>query len=425
MLFLYFLLLFHPSDQGDAQAQAAHPEAAPVQSAPSLEDLIAEALARSPSLQALEENIKAAREMISPAGALPNPMAETMLQNIGFPRLTIGKEEMSMLNLSLRQNLPYPGKREARRKTAEAESVIAEREYEILKRMLVEDLRRMWAELYTIDNETASLAAARELLDLLAATASSRYASGQTEQEALIKAQMMILKIGAQREELEAMRKKTAAAINRILDRPGGESLGTVGELPELPVPDGSWTEAALLHSPEIAMKKAWIALAERRLKIAELDVLPDFGAATGYGFREGLYPVVTLGFSVEIPFWRKEKQKPMIRAAGHELEMARFDLKAAEAQARSAVAALTADVERYDRQIVRYSDGILPQTSRAMDAALASYISGKGDFSTVVEDFMLWLDARVELARQRAGKFSALAAVSSLTTPAENETED
>jgi len=279
----------------------------------------------------------------------------------------------------------------------------------------------MWADLYAKDDETASLKAGRELLDLLAAAASSRYAAGQADQEALLKAQLMVLKLEARRDDLTAERRKTVAAVNRILDRPGEQPLGTVSRLPELTLPGDSWTESALRNSPEIAMKQAEVELAERRSKIAGLDARPDFGAATGYGYREGFYPVVTLGFSVEFPLWKKDKQRPMIRAAEHELEMARCDLKAAEAGVRSSMASLTAESERLDAQIERYAQGIVPATSRAVDAALASYIAGRGDFAAMVEDFMLWLDARVELARLKADRFSTRAAVATLILPADS----
>jgi outer membrane protein TolC len=56
-----------------------------------------------------------------------------------------------------------------------------------------------------------------------------------------------------------------------------------------------------------------------------------------------------------------------------------------------------------------------MPQTSAAFDAARSSYLAGRGDFSAVVEDFNLWLEARVQLARREADRFAAWAEIQSL----------
>ncbi len=46
------------------------------------------------------------------------------------------------------------------------------------------------------------------------------------------------------------------------------------------------------------------------------------------------------------------------------------------------------------------------------------SYLAGRGDFSTVVEDFGLWLEARSELARREADRFPTWAELEALVTP-------
>jgi hypothetical protein len=53
-----------------------------------------------------------------------------------------------------------------------------------------------------------------------------------------------------------------------------------------------------------------------------------------------------------------------------------------------------------------------------AVDAARAAYLVGRGDFLTVVDDFDRWLDARVELARRDADRFTTWAEVEALVAP-------
>jgi outer membrane protein TolC len=125
---------------------------------------------------------------------------------------------------------------------------------------------------------------------------------------------------------------------------------------------------------------------------------------------------VLTLQFGVELPFWKKDKQEPMIRAAEAELEQAKAELRDVEAMARAQAARAAADLEKAERQVVRYREGIIPQTSTALGAARSSYLTGRGDFSTVAEDFNLWLEARMQLARREADRFAAWADLAKLT---------
>jgi outer membrane protein TolC len=98
---------------------------------------------------------------------------------------------------------------------------------------------------------------------------------------------------------------------------------------------------------------------------------------------------------------------------------MAQAELRDAVALARAEAARLVAEREQADRQLLRDREAIVPQTSAAVDAARASYLAGRGDFSTVIEDFELWLEARAELARRESDRFAVWAQLEALVAPA------
>jgi outer membrane protein TolC len=383
--------------------------------APTADELVAEALAKSPALAALRSRTAVAREMERPAGALPDPMVEAMIQNADFPSYTIGTEDMSMAGVEVRQPLPYPGKLRARAAAAKAETAVREAEVADLERRIAAEVRTIYAGLYAVDQEQHALDAARELLELLAATARARYGVGHGEQEGLIKAQLQLTRLDERLEDHHAERRAMVAELNRWLDRPGSSPFGEVRALPA-PAAVVSGLEARSIdRSSEVQVARRAIEAAERRLATARLEVKPDLSPAAGLAYRGALGPVLTLRFGVELPFRKEQRQEPGIRAAEAELEMARQELRDAEARVRAAAARLEADWEKANRQIVRYREGILPQTSAALDAARSSYLAGRGDFSTVVEDFNLWLEARVQLARREADRFAAWARLEAL----------
>jgi outer membrane protein TolC len=386
--------------------------------------LIALALRNSPFLAAMEERAIAAREMVGPSGALPDPTVELMVQNEGLSDWTVGEMPMSMIGPQLSQSIPFPGKRGARRDAAREETRVRDQQLEALRRDVVREVREIYARLYAFDRETATIAAGRELFDLLSATISHHQSVGESDQEAVFKARLARSRLEARATDLAAERQAKVASLNALLDRPGDAPLGEVASLPRLETPLAAWDSLALLGSSEIAVRDAEVAVAEKRLRAAKLDLRPDLMAGVGVGFRGDLDPVLNLRLGVEIPLWAGSKQKPMIRAARAELEASRYELRGAQAETRAQAASLLADYARTEEQIVRYQESLIPQTRLAFDAARSSYLGARGDFSTVLEDLNLWLEALTELARREADRFVTLARINALTTPAPMETE-
>ncbi len=397
-----------------AAADPATPAPLPAQGdgsvAPPPDELVAQALQRAPSLAALKARVQEAREMVRPAGALPDPMIELMVQDIGFPRWTVGEEDMSMIGPQITQGIPFPGKRGARRRVARAEVTVKANELELLRREVTRDVRSLYARLYALDQERQALTSGQELLEMLAGTVRERYSAGLAEQEAAVKGQLMVSRLAERLDDLAAERAGLVAAMNRLLDRPGDAVLGRVSGLPEPIVPSVPWEAVVLQNSAGIAMRGSAVQAAEQKLKLARLELRPDLLAGAGVGFRGDKDPVVTLRLGVDLPLWSAQNQIPMIRAAEQNLEASRQELRDAEALARAEAARLEADWRRAGSQVPRYAQAIVPQAGLALDAARSSYVAGRGDFSTVIEDFNLWLEARTGLARREAERYTTWA---------------
>ena len=153
-------------------------------------------------------------------------------------------------------------------------------------------------------------------------------------------------------------------------------------------------------------------------MDVARSEINPDFSVGMGVYSRGGFDQVVTLQAGIELPLWRKYKQRPKIRAAENEVSAAKNDLKDTESFIRSEITRLQAEWQKAQEQIILYTDAIIPQTSAALDAARSSYLTGRGDYSTVIEDFREWLDARTGLNRREAERFITWAELDALTNP-------
>ena len=385
-------------------AQSAAESAAPP--APPVEEMIRQALDASPMLRAGAESAGAAAEMAKAAGALPDPMVEGMIQDVGFPAYTVGKEEMSMVGVEVRQGLPFPGQRKARRAEAGSRVSLSVAQWELERRRLALKVRQSQAELYALDRESENLASSRELVDLMAAVAAVRYGAGEADAGAVLRAQLKGDDIAVRLTDLAARRSGIVAELNAMRGRPASAPVGPVEGLPgpaPLP-PDG----AAVEGSPEVALSRLRVRKAELALDLARLETRPNFFIGAGVASRGRYDPVVTLRFGIELPLWSRSKQVPMAHAAEREWEMAKQELAQAELEAAQRAAALASRREAAIRQAERYRESILPRTSEALAAARSAYLAGKGDFSSILESLDLWLEARIALAGRESERSAA-----------------
>ena len=380
--------------------------------APPVEELVQIAVGHAAEIEVTRARLAAAHELVAPAGALPDTQSSVAYQEASLPRFGIGTEPMSAVTFEVRQGLLYPGKREARRAAARADVGIRERELEQVQAQVASQVRLLYARLYALDRERDALEAAAEMLDLLVATATARYSVGEAEQEPVLKTQLAITTLGERQDDLAATRTTLTAALNRLLDRSPDSPLGQFEVLPAVSVPADRWEDLALDGSPAVAVRRAEVVAAERRLDLAKTDTKPNLSLGGAVGVRGTLPPVVTVSLGVEWPWFKKDRQEPLIRAAEQDVNLARHALHQDWIEVQAELARLSAEWKRAEQQVRRYQEAVLPQTSAVMEAARVAYLNGRGDFSAVIEDFNLWLEARVRLAGREADRFAAWAAL-------------
>ncbi|MBA3035304.1 MAG: TolC family protein [Desulfobacterium sp.] len=386
--------------------------------APPIEELVSEALEKSPAINAVKDRFAASKELITPASALPDPMLEfTLEENVS----SLSSPNFIKGEMMLKQELPFPGKRSTLGKSAGAESEMEFANLVYTNRQITKDVRTIYAELYSIDSELDALKLAQELLKMLEATAAVRYSTGEGDQESQIKAQLELSRLLEKMTDITAKRKEMSAGLNRLLGRSGNHLIGKVVSLPvvsltqeQLEKPE----QLAFTNSPSVLLRTYAVKAAKYRVESADLDFWPDFFVGAGIGYDNNYEPMGLLSFGITLPLWQNVKQKPLKRAATLKVDESAKLLEEAKLAASSEITNLIARWNRDQKQIVIYKDAIIPQTSAALNSARASYLSGRADFSVVIEDYNLWLDARTQLARREADRYVTWAGFDALTAP-------
>ncbi|MEO8274832.1 MAG: TolC family protein [Thermoanaerobaculia bacterium] len=376
--------------------------------------LESKARAGSPQLLAARDRASAASALAEAAGVRGDPGLELWVRN-ALPTLARNVDRPLAVEVEVVQPVRWPGKRGALAALAAAEAKAALFEVDLAEQSVVAEVRKNFAELYSADHEQRVLAEAHDLLELIESTARVRFGAAQESSLPVLEAEL------ASNEHDQSL----DLVFSRFLARRAklAELIGVVpdalpllvGELPqpgfvniEGPIPLGATV-------PKVTAARLRLEIAQRRMEGAALGLKPDFGVGGGFLWPEGGNPELSLKLGVELPFFRRKRLGPAVRAAEGEVAAARAELAGAEAQSRSESVRLGAERDRLERRLARLSGAIVPRTSVALDAARVGFLDGSVEFSRLLDLFNDWFHARVELSSTEAERYAVWAEAQAL----------
>ncbi len=401
---------------------------------PMLDSLVATALANNPDLQAAMENARSAEYMVTPAGALPDPMA-----TVGLSGPVSGswvEEPMAMPNVSigLSQKFPFPGKQGASKGAAASKASGLGESVEAMRQMLAARVKSSYYDLAYWQDAKKTVQKNLDLVNELEAVAIERYKVGQGLQVHVLQAQKTLTRLEDQKLAIEQMIETSQWSLARLLGRAiSTELAASLPNLDSLPAEDAGELQVRLLeNNPDYRKSGFDISMKSYLLKKARLDYLPDLTLGIGYGFRweNEMFPMfskdmlmVTAGLN--IPLWAGWKQKNVVSSA-------RAGLKSAEYMKSDLGNRLTFELQKnlleYDRNRARYAlyrQALIPQTDATLKSARAAYQVGKLEFLDVITVQMELFNAELELQRSLADALKAMAEIERLTATAAPESSD
>jgi cobalt-zinc-cadmium efflux system outer membrane protein len=370
-----------------------------------LSALVAEALAANPDLRVAEQLALAARQRPAQVSARPDPWLGLGYTNEGWSP-SLGQMVDSNLAFVAGQSLPWPGKLRLRGQIASREADEVAQQLARAQLGVAASVRRAY---YSLLQARAIEDLTREQADVwrqIEGVARARYSVGQANQQDVLRTQVELTRIGQVLAEQSAEAAVRVAEINRLLDRPAETPLATtatlVGSEPAAAL--GGEIERLGARSPERAT--AGIALDRARLAVllAKKEYRPDFSVQGGYMNRGGLDPMWQAGVSVNLPLNRKRRESAVAEAEAL-LGATQARLSAVDIKLRLRTQERLAQLEAAQKTAALYGEGIVPQDRMSVEAAVASYETGRVPFVTVLEALTTLYGDRVTLVRLLASQ--------------------
>ena len=368
---------------------------------PLLLELVQEALARNPEIQAARKQWEASTNRIVQARSLEDPTLSVQWWNTP-QSFNLGRAENTIIGLS--QKIPFPGKLALREEVASRSAGITEQALRAKERDLIVRVKGAYYDLF-LDHKAIQIH--HEQVDLLkqfVEIATAKFRAGTASQVDVLKAQVELSTLQQELPVLEQRRDTSQAKLNLFLDRDPRFPLA-----PPQPPRDERFDQdledlykVAAIARPQIKAADLEIQRNEQSHVLAQRQYYPDFDVTfqrfqnhqANDGF--GAYLAMNLPFA----FWTKPKYDAAVQEAVAGIAAARADRHALESMTRFQIRDLLARVRANWEVAVLYKTTVLPQAEQAMAAARAGYRAGRSGFLDLIEADRAWRGFQLEYYR-------------------------
>ena len=357
----------------------------------------------APLLAASAAGVDAKRSEAIAAGQLPDPTLSVGLDNFpvsGPPAFSFSRDSMTMGRIGLEQTFTNPAKRRAQQGRAQANISVAEADLAVDVQNVRLETALAWVDLYYAKRRLAQLERLDVSLGDLQATVSARLASGSARPSQALEPEQLRAAINDRRSELKADVVKAQARLARLTGDPDAD---VSGDPPVLAV-DGPALRAHVAALPRLQALDAEARAADADVTLARADKRPDWRVGTSYGRRDPAYgDMVSVTVSINLPFFGKRRQDPLIAARESEASRARLMRNAGERDLMAELDANLADHAMHHQRLMNARNTLVPLATRRAELDMASYAAGKLDLGSALLSTLALAEAEVDALSREA----------------------
>jgi len=365
----------------------------------SLEQCVAIALEKNPSIQAAVQRHRASLERIRQARAYPYPsidyVSDLQPQFLNF--FNAGETY-----LGLTQTLELPRKRAARGNVAESEAREIEVDVDLTRREVGFQVKEAFFQLLLAQEKLVLAGRDRELSDDYLEKARLKLEAGDVAQVEVLRARVESLKaanaVGIASNEVS----QAKAGLNFLMGRNRTALLAVHGSLAlafsEMN-PDQLKHEA-FEQRPELTKMRAAIETQLRTQQYARLGVWPDFDVNLSHHDVKGEPNSWSFTVSVPLPFLFKKRQQAEIAEAEANISAIRNTFEQAQNVIALEVEEALLSARTAQSEIVLHQQEILPEAQKVYEMFLFSYQEGEIGGIELIEARRTLNEARKTYAR-------------------------
>jgi len=374
-----------------------------------LNDVVKEAISSHPQVLEIQNKAKAAKNVPSRAGSLPDPMLQLTAQNFRTDDFSSDSSPMSALGIGLVQNIPFPGKLARRSRIAKSKSKTISETVRLTKALVIHNLKRAYWHLHFTEKAYEITQENLKIIDVLADVAINRIKVAKVAQQDAFQAQVAHSKLRAEIIQRRESLLNAKRDLNRAIGRNPEEKIGRTQELSTSDLKLASKTLSANMRkeSPYLKVADLKVNQSEKILAEAKYDRFPDLKFGVNYKLRDPVLgdqtdgaDMVTATIGISIPIWMGRKQNARVSENINKLLASKEQQRDVDLQVGTRLGTLHEKIMRLNGEINLYKKEVLPRANKALDASITDYKRAKVGFVSVVSNWNTELDLQINFEK-------------------------
>lgn len=367
-----------------------------------LADAVAEAVAKNPEIQMLQQRVGVASARAKQAPYPEDPQIAFQLGGVPLSHPT-SFNQADTNSIGIRQMLPFFGKLGLKEKIAQQETRIADQELRAKEREITSMVKMAYADLFMAQRSIEILREQLDIMKTLIGATESRYRVGRVTQQDVFKAQLEQSELLNQLIVAEEDSNAATVKLNTVMYRPPRTPAEVAAEivLPDIPSTASSLDELALASRPELRGAEEEITRSERMYELADRNrKFPDFMVGWDYmrmptEMNKDRYGAM---INISIPFspWTIGKRNYEVDESLAEIRAAKSNRDAVRNATLKQVGESLFKVQAAKRSLQLYREGLLSQAELSFRSALAAYQTGRVEFVNLLEAQRALREARM-----------------------------
>ena len=384
----------------------AAPFSAFAQEVLSLNDLIDEALEKSPYVQVFKMNKDALWERPSQVKFWDDPKVTLGVTNLPTDDFDFNKQDMTQKTVSVMQNIPFPGISRLKEKAAVEEAKGAEKELANVEIRTVNAVKTTYYDLYFVHNAIIITDENIDLMKKFVELTQSKYEVGNGLQEDILKAQVELYKLQEKMINLKQKEASIKADMLRLLNRNNGDQLQGVPKI-EKTVNTLSFEDlkiTVLEENPLLQQLDHTVAQKETEYLLAKKSYFPKFSITAAYGQRDDWKSAdrdrpdfMSLLVGVDVPIWFKSKQNKKVAETQIRIMQAKAQLQSMQNDISFKLNDILTKIKKEKALVVLYKEQIIPEASQSLDSNMSAYQVGRLDFLNLLNSQMTLLNYEIK----------------------------
>ncbi len=363
-----------------------------------LEEAAQLALTNQPLLAGQQAAINAAEKNAVAAAQLPDPRLKLGIDSLpitGSEAFSVRRDDFTQFKVGVSQEFPRAEKRRLRGAMAQLEAQRDTEELEVTRRAIKRDAAQAWLEVFYPESALMLVQAQEKEAEAQLEAAKIAYHAGRVSQADVLASQVALDLLKDREADFARQASRSRASLARWIGGDAGRPLAE--NLPALPVPSREALIAHVQNHPHLSYLDKQVEVAQTDVELARQAYKPDWSLEVSYGNRPAFPDFFSVQVGMDLPVFTGKRQDPALASKLSLLDKSR-SLK------EDALRTLKADAERSyadwqssEARLQRFDDSILPQAKKRVNAALASYQSGRGDLNAVLDARRAELDLELQ----------------------------